>query len=137
MRALEHPGVNLAPWNVDSASLTEAGGKLAQREQPVLFYHYQGIREIADGWFDPGLGTYQVPLTPALRDLIYLPYLRRLTTWQSRLQIEHGIAPVRGYQRVPTDGSWSARWERFRAGGAMAIYRRLRGRLVHCPLAAS
>jgi hypothetical protein len=133
VRALEHPGINAAPWNVDSAALGNAGGKPTLHGKPVVFYHYQGIREVAPGWFDPGLGTYQVPLTPALRDGIYLPYLRRLTAMQARLRREHGIEPQRGYQRVPTGGGWSARWERFRAGGAMAFYRRLRGRLVHCP----
>lgn len=133
VRALAHPGINAAPWNVDSAALGSVNGQPALHGQPVLFYHYQGIREVAEGWFDPGLGTYQVPLTAALRDLIYLPYLRRLTAVQARLRREHGIEPMRGYLRVPSDGSWSARWERFRASGVMAAYRRLRGRLVHCP----
>ena len=133
VRPLEHPGINAAPWNVDSAALTSTGGKPWLHGKPILFYHYQGIREVADGWFDPGLGTYRVPLTSVLRDTIYVPYLRRLSAMQARLQKEHGIEPVRGYLRVPTDGSWSARWERFRARGIMAAYRRLRGRLVHCP----
>lgn len=133
VRVLEHPGINAAPWNVDSASITSVNGAPWLNGKAILFYHYQGVREVSAGWFDPGLGTYQVPLTAALRDLIYLPYLRRLTTMQAYLRRQHGIEPVRGYARVSTDGSWSARWERFRAGGAMAAYRRLRGRLVHCP----
>jgi hypothetical protein len=133
VRALEHPGINTAPWNVESGEIDSVDGRPRLNGQPVLFYHFQGIREVAPDWFDPGLGTYQVPLTPALRDEIYLPYLRRLAAMQERLQQTHGIVPKRGYLRVPTDASWSARWERFRAGGAMALYRRLRGRLIHCP----
>ena len=133
VRALEHPGINAAPWNVDSVALASTGGQLRLHGLPVLFYHYQGIREVSAGWFDPGLGTYQVPLTKALREFVYLPYLRKLTAMQAGLRRSHGIEPLRGYLRVPTGGGWSARWERFRAGGAMAAYRRLRGRLIHCP----
>jgi hypothetical protein len=137
VRVLDHPGINAAPWNVDGAAVAGAVGNPTFGGTPILFYHFQGIREVAPGWFDPGLGTYQVRLTNALRDLIYAPYLRRLTAMQAKLQRDHGIEPVRGYLRVPTDSSWSARWERFRAGGAMALYRRLRGRLMYLPEPAS
>lgn len=133
VHSLEHAGINAAPWNIEGAKLAAVDGLLRINGEPLLFYHYQGIREVRPGWFDPGLGTYQVPLTKSLRDLIYLPYLRRLTSWQARLRREHGVEPRRGYLRVPSDGSWSARWERFRARGVMAIYRRLRGRLLCCP----
>jgi hypothetical protein len=133
VRVLEHPGINAAPWNVDSSELTCVEGKPWLRQRPVLFYHYQGIREVADGWFDPGLRTYRQDLTNALREWIYLPYLGRLTAVQARLRSEHGIVPLRGYLRVPEGGGWSGRWERFRARGIMAAYRRLRGRLLHCP----
>lgn len=133
VHALDHPGINAAPWNVDSARVRCVDGRPWLGDKPVLFYHYQGVREVAEGWFDPGLGTYQVKLTTALREVLYVPYLRRLSAMQARLRREHGIEPVRGYLRVPTDGSWSARWERFRSRGVMATYRRLRGRLIHCP----
>jgi hypothetical protein len=133
VRALEHPGINAAPWNVEPAAVRVAGGRPVLGGRPVWFYHFQGIREVAEGWFDPGLRTYQQDLSPALRDGIYLPYLRRLVAMQARLRREHGIAPVRGYLRVPEGGGLGGWWERFRARGAMALYRRLRGRLLHCP----
>ena len=131
--SLMHPGINAAPWNVDSAELSSVERRPHLGGKPVLFYHFQGIREVAAGWFDPGLRTYRQELTRGLRDQIYGPYLARLTAMQAKLRRDHGIEPVRGYLRVPEGGGWSARWERFRAGGAMALYRRLRGRLVYCP----
>lgn len=133
VRALEHPGINAAPWNVNPTGLTCVDGKPWLGGQPVLFYHFQGIREVSAGWFDPGLRTYRQDLTTALRDEIYLPYLKRLTALQARLRREHGIVPLRGYLRVPEGGGWSGWWERFRAAGVMAAYRRLRGRLLYCP----
>lgn len=133
VRALEHPGVNTAPWNVEPAAVRAVGGLPWLGDRPVWFYHFQGIREVAEGWFDPGLRTYQQNLSPALRDEIYLPYLRKLVAMQARLRREHGIEPVRGYLRVPEGGGLGGWWERFRARGIMARYRRLRGRLLHCP----
>lgn len=136
VRALENQGINTAPWNVDGATLTSVEGKpaLGLGAEPIIFYHYQGIREVTAGWFDPGLRTYGQELTRALRDVVYVPYLRRLTAMQAKVRREHGIEPQRGYQRVPkTGGGWSGAWERFRAKGIVAAYRRLRGRLLFCP----
>jgi hypothetical protein len=132
--AIEHPGVNAAPWNVNAPSVALKDGRPWVGDHPVLFYHFQGVREVAEGWFDPGLRTYRQNLTRGLRDWIYVPYLKRLTAMQEKLRRLHGIVPVRGYLRVPASGGgWSGRWERFRAGGIMAAYRRLRGRLLYCP----
>jgi hypothetical protein len=133
VRALTHPGVNAAPWNVEPTEVTSVEGRPRVNDQPLLFYHFQGIREVAEGWFDPGLRTYQQEMTRVLREAIYLPYLTRLSAMQAKLRREHGLVPVRGYLRVPEGGGWSARWERFRARGIVALYRRLRGRLLYCP----
>ncbi|MFZ5497308.1 MAG: hypothetical protein ACOZE5_18455 [Verrucomicrobiota bacterium] len=132
VRALEHPGINAAPWNVEPAELDCAGGRPRLRGRPVLFYHFQGIREVSPGWFDPGLRNYHLPLTGGLRDWLYLPYLRRLTEQQARLRC-HGIEPVIGYPRLPGGYDLSAIWERFRARPVWTAWRRLRGTLIHCP----
>jgi hypothetical protein len=133
VRVLDHPGINAAPWNVGEAEITRAGGTVQVNGQPLRFYHFQAIREVAPGWFDPGLGIYRTRLTRELRDLIYRPYLQRMVTMNARLRTQHGIEPVRGYLRIPTGTSWRERWERFRAGRLMTGYRRIRGRLLHCP----
>lgn len=132
VRALEHSGINTAPWNVDPAKLTEVDGKPWVDGRPVLFYHYQGIREVTPGWFDPGVRSYHVPFTRDLRDYIYVPYLRRLVSVQTKLR-RHGILPTIGYKRLPTGFGLSAIWERFRTRSFWITYRRIRGKLVHCP----
>lgn len=132
VKVLDHPGVDAAPWNMSAAEPSRRGEEVWVGGRPLLFYHYQGIREVAEGWFDPGFRTYRLRLTPALRDWIYLPYLRRLTAMQARLREAHGIEPVRGYLRLPSGWGWRAQWERFRASGAMIAYRRWQGRLIHC-----
>lgn len=130
---LADPGVNAAPWNVRTDRVTQEQGRAYVEGRRLLFYHFQGVREVAPGWFDPGLRPYRQNLTPALRDSIYLPYLRRVAREQARLRRDFGLEPLRGYLRVPTGAGWSARWERFRAAGIVAAYRRIRGRLLHCP----
>ena len=130
--ALEHPGINAAPWNIDPTQLACVGGKPWMNGHRILFYHYQGIREIRAGWFDPGVRGYHVPLTPELREYLYLPYLRRLTAMQAHLR-HQGIVPSIGYKRVPTGYGLSALWERFRTKSFWFIYRRLRGKLIYRP----
>jgi hypothetical protein len=137
VRALEHPGVNAAPWNVDTSRLTQVAGMPWLQERPVLFYHYQGIREVAAGWFDPGLRPYRVRLTRELRDWVYLPYLRRLSEVQADLCRTHGIRPSLGYKRLPEGGGIRVVWERVKAGWVWPVYRRLRGQLVNCPATES
>lgn len=130
--SLEHPGINAAPWNLEPGDLSLQDGHPHLRGQPVLFYHFQGIREVLPGWFDPGLRNYHLPVTSQIRDALYLPYLRRLTAEQSELR-SFGISPVIGYPRLPTDWSLSAIWERFRTRSLWTTYRRLAGKLIHCP----
>lgn len=132
VRALDHPGANAAPWNLEPAALTEKNGQPWLHGRPVLFYHFQGIREVSPGWFDPGLRHYHLPLTAGIRDALYLPYLRRLAATQARLR-RHGIEPVIGYPRLPPGYGLKAIWERFRTKSVWTTYRRLRGKLVHAP----
>jgi hypothetical protein len=63
---------------------------------------------------------------------MYLPYLRRLAATQAQLR-RHGITPMIGYQRVPTGYTLSAIWERFRTRSVWITYRRMLGKLLHCP----
>jgi hypothetical protein len=131
VRSLEHPGINAAPWNMENVRLTRAAGQPRLNDRPLLFYHFQGIREIVPGWFDPGLRAYHMRLTPAWRDAIYLPYLRRLAQQQRRVRERHGIQPMLGYHRLTTGGSVRDRWERFKGRWLLPAYRRWCGQLLH------
>ncbi len=132
VRVLEHPGINTAPWNVEPDQFACVGDKPRAYGQPVLFYHYQGIREVTPGWFDPGVRAYHLPLTSAMRECLYLPYLHRLAVMQAQLR-RHGITPAIGYTRLPTGYGLSAMWERFKTRSIWITYRRWRGKLLYCP----
>lgn len=136
VRILGHAGINAAPWNMDEKEIVSRSGRLYLNDQPLLFYHFQGIRELLPGWFELGLKSYQTNLTPELRHLIYLPYLRKLMAVQRGLRETHGIMPQLGFQRLPAGKSWRERWGRIVARWLMPRYRRYRGQLLHCPEAS-
>lgn len=132
VKSLEHPGVNAAPWNLEPETFALEGARPRVQGRPVMFYHFQGIREVSPGWFDPGLRSYHLPLTGEIRDGLYVPYLRELVARQAQLR-RFGIRPAIGYKRLPTEFTVKALWERLRASRVGVAYRRLRGMMIHCP----
>jgi hypothetical protein len=75
---LSHKGANLAPWNVANYSITLRDGHVRVDEDPLIFFHFHGLKLRAPGIFDPQLERYQVRPTPAIRGLLYRPYLDAL-----------------------------------------------------------
>ncbi len=132
VKSLNHSGINTAPWNVDPANLQIVNGQPTMFGRHIFFYHFQGIREVEAGWFDPGLRNYNLSPTKDVIDSLYLPYLRRLVAEQSRLR-QFGITPTLGFKRVPVGGTLRERWERLRMHPLSTSLRRWRGKLVHCP----
>jgi hypothetical protein len=127
---ISHPGVNLAPWNV-AGRVIEAGKDGPKVDGArVMFFHYQGVREVEASLFDPVLRTYRAPLTRALREVLYRPYLRELARVQAELSAQHGIKPALGYKRLPVGKGFRDRWERFKARWVWVTYRKVRGQLI-------
>ena len=131
VRVLDHPGINAAPWNAAEVELTRRAGRMELDGRPLLFFHFQGIREVLPGWFDPGLKGYGAALSAGLCDWVYGPYLEQLVATQRRLQRDHGIAPRIGFDRLGAGASWRERWERIRARWFVPYVRRWRGELLH------
>jgi len=75
---LSHPGVNVGPWNVKGAALTAGKQGLRVLKRPLISYDFRDLADTGAGLYDPGLHAYDTPLTPVLREQVYLPYLRRL-----------------------------------------------------------
>jgi hypothetical protein len=134
VRVLDDPGINAAPWNMENVRVTAQEGKVQVNERPLLFYHFQGIRELVPGWFEPGLRAYGTRLTPELRDLIYLPYLKKLSATQQHLKVTQALAPRIRYQRLNAGESGRDRWERIKSRWLLPWAGRLRGQLLHVPM---
>jgi hypothetical protein len=74
--SIAHPGANLAPWNFDGYRI--AGSPPTVDGMPLVFFHFQGLKQLSARSFDTRLDEYQARLSPEVRDGIYLPYLREL-----------------------------------------------------------
>jgi hypothetical protein len=78
VKIIEHPGINLAPWNLSGYQLTLRNGKVYTDDHPVLLYHFHGLKQVSRRIYDPQLGRYFVKRRGILQHAIYLPYLRKL-----------------------------------------------------------
>lgn len=75
----EHPGVNVAPWNLDTGTVSRAGdGALLFQGQPLVFFHFHKLRQLAPGLWQTRLSDYGATLDRATRDWLYVPYIREL-----------------------------------------------------------
>jgi hypothetical protein len=75
---LEHKGVNLAPWNVCQYFLRSAAGEVYVDDDPLICFHFHGLRMLAPSFFNLGLNSYGAALGPVLKSDVYLPYLQTL-----------------------------------------------------------
>jgi hypothetical protein len=100
---LQHKGANVAPWNVARYRITRSPeGSVGVDEQPLLFFHYQGFKQVGRRSFDSGMLAYRSSLSRSLRTLVYLPYARQLLEVQRDLQAR-GISAPAGSVRDPVD----------------------------------
>lgn len=78
VRAITHPGTNLAPWNVGNFVLTQDATGVRVAGRPLVFFHFQGLRRVATDTYDSNLASYGACLTPVLRTGVFEPYLHAL-----------------------------------------------------------
>ncbi|MBX3750699.1 MAG: glycosyltransferase [Opitutaceae bacterium] len=79
-RSLTHAGLLVAPWNLAGRTLDADGANPRVDDQPVICFHFAGLNHLAGGLYDAGLQTLGCPVTTALREKVYRPYLRMLVT---------------------------------------------------------
>jgi hypothetical protein len=75
---LEHPGANLAPWNMGRHELQERGGKILVDGQELIFFHFQNFRRLAGIVWRIHHRDNFVPRYRFLARLLYRPYIRAL-----------------------------------------------------------
>lgn len=75
--AVSNIGANLAPWNIGSYILSHQGIKVFVDSQPVIFFHFQGVKRLLGPLFESGLASYRQQLTSVARDYLFMPYLEK------------------------------------------------------------
>jgi len=75
---LQHKGANLAPWNVSNYKIRADGGRVWVDEQPLIFYHFHGLKKVNAWIYDPNLALYRVRGSRSMLRIIYAPYFANL-----------------------------------------------------------
>ena len=78
VKVIEHKGANLAPWNVASYRLSLVREKILVDQQPLIFFHFHGTKEIFPGVYNTGLCSYLAKSSYMLRSKVFRPYIEAL-----------------------------------------------------------
>jgi hypothetical protein len=90
---LEHKGANLAPWNLSNYHLLcePKGHILTVDNEPLIFFHFQGLKKIKNWLYDPSWIIYSVHSSTILRKKIYVVYLKTLIDVNTNLLGYHNF----------------------------------------------
>lgn len=77
VKIAQHPGLNLAPWNLRTHVVDRERGLHVDGAQ-LVFYHFHGLRRLHTHLVDLGIATYRAEGTAAIIGGIYKPYLHAL-----------------------------------------------------------
>jgi len=93
-------GANLAIWNIGNYHLSLAGRKLLVDEEPLIFFHFHGLRRPRSWLFSLSVGYYGISADRLLLWHIFIPFVRELIAAE-RI---HGAAALPG-RRFTADQS--------------------------------
>ena len=93
-----HKGANVAPWNWMNYGIREENGQVEIDGEPLIFYHFAGMK-ILNRWLcNPGLSHYGHG-SFALRRYIYRPYLMAVRETNKWLRsVEPAVDPGYDFQ---------------------------------------
>jgi hypothetical protein len=94
--SVAHKGVNLAPWNIGNFSIGLVNGRVVVDGEPLVFFHFHGLKQLGRWLIDSGLNGYQVSMDHTTKEKIYRPYVRLLH------RFEKSIDGVQGYGTTPS-----------------------------------
>lgn len=83
---LDHPGANVALWNLRAGTIAKQGNHLLVDGQPLIFYHFHALSQISEATFFTNFTSYHAPFDRIVRSDIYAPYIAALKAAQRRLE---------------------------------------------------
>jgi hypothetical protein len=98
---INHKGANLAAWNLANYRIGWDGTNVLVDEQPLIFFHFHGLKRMRSWLFDLNFSGYQATPSRTVIQRIFAPYLRAL------LQAEAEVHPLRQTSQgaIPRQGS--------------------------------
>jgi hypothetical protein len=101
VKVVEHPGANLAPWNIGNYRISVAGGQIRiDGAWPLIFFHFQGLRRDLGYFFFNSHRSYSAPFQSAVRRYIYKPYVDELLAIEEQVTPLLEIAPAKPHARA-------------------------------------
>jgi hypothetical protein len=91
---LDHPGANLAAWNLAGARVTHERGKTRVDGRPLVFFHFHGLKSIGPFMYDMAFHAYMVRPPATLRRHVLTPYLRKLRRLEKLARAEAPVVAV-------------------------------------------
>jgi hypothetical protein len=94
---LQHKGAGLAPWNATNYTLSLTNDQMLVDSQPLVFYHFHGLRQIYRWLYDPQLTAYGARADHLLKYHIYHAYIRELA------EVDRWLHGLEGELPLPRD----------------------------------
>ncbi len=91
VHVIKHIGANLAPWNIGNYEIGFNEMTPTVNAQPLIFFHFHGLKKLGKKLYDPHLSPYGVRLDKILLDKIYLPYIRTIESLQEQPPIDYEL----------------------------------------------
>jgi hypothetical protein len=82
---LQHKGVSVAPWNLETVRFAVDGPVPLVDEQRLICFHFHGLKHVLGPFYESGLRPFRASLTPALRQSVFGPYFQQLLGIESQL----------------------------------------------------
>ena len=112
---LQHPGAGLAPWNVMRYRLDLGLEPPRVDGKPLVFYHFQGVKELRMGLWDVALDGYAVK-DSMLRRALYRPYIGQLRAAARLVRDSGATGPARATSARQRAYTWRQVAGRIRRG---------------------
>jgi hypothetical protein len=101
----QHKGIGLAPWNLAGYRYQYDDDAIQVDSDPLVFYHFQGLRAVTPWLYDPAWRRQGRSLQPdaRVRRRIYVPYVRELRALERRLRAGGFVRQPRASVRTDED----------------------------------
>jgi len=86
---VQHRGAAVAPWNLASHELKIRDSKLYLNNQPLLFYHFHGVKFVSENIVLHNLNEYKVEPSNEIVNHLYGPYVSRLAYYSNYTSVAH------------------------------------------------
>ncbi len=69
---IKNIGINAAPWNIKNYCITMKGSTILVDDDPLILYHFHGLKQINRFIYYPFLDNYDMKLTKIIKQKIYV-----------------------------------------------------------------